>query len=242
MIGSNRQEVDPPGLYPPFPVPEVRRAPILQATWCSLGRYLVMLVQRTPLASLSGVRDTRQRSLQILNGMLVSGHNDPRTPAVLNRLIAAYPERMLQRIADTGFVFRIESASAPIGPSAKTRSIVGAQFAKNLVLPPSVGGVTDLAWGEIVVGGLRNADEAMLSSDAVHEFAHALDYALGRNGSYLSDEPEFQALYVHTRQAHATNPNGVPHFLSPFFAPDSREFFAESALTLRSARGMPSWC
>lgn len=166
--------------------------------------------------------------------MLVKGHADPRTGAVLDAVSSAYPLWALQRVADAGFVFRIESPNGPLGPSERTQALVGERFARNLWLPEGVGGIADLAWGEITVGGPRNAEPPILQSDAIHEFGHGLDYALGVDGAYRSDEPDVQALFQAVRQAHASDPHGTPRFLSPFFGVDSREFVAESLTTHRA--------
>jgi hypothetical protein len=67
---------------------------------------------------------------------------------------------------------------------------------------------------------------ATAATFAVHEFAHALAYALGSEGVPFSASAEWRQLFQETKNA---DPEKGPRFPTPYAATDEEEFFAEAA-------------
>jgi len=170
------------------------------------------------------------RSKPIVDAMLQDSQVPGGAEHITAHLAETFPADALQLLGKADVKLNVLTVEGAKDASSREIGMLGEKAAQAFTSKGdewSPGNYSDV-FGEVRIGVDPNSSEDTTNTVARHEMAHALDHVLGDGGDFLSNQPEFRAIYDET-QAATDAGEGSPAFPTDYSGTDPQELFAESA-------------
>jgi hypothetical protein len=228
------QRVDPLGWSPDASAASriLRRGPETFDAFLDGAAQAVILAERThPLPRAIARQLDEKHALAQLDRLAGEAIDVLLNKSVRHDLATTVPAPSLVLLERAGIRIHVTvGAEALDGPFRRVRQVLGDELAAQWSPhnPLAVGEFGFLV-GELKLHGLLGQSTGHAIGTARHELCHAIDHALGKDGLFASDEPDFRDIFEQTKRRAEQTDDLLAVFPTAYAATDNRELFAESA-------------
>jgi hypothetical protein len=210
----------------------MRRGPESFNAFLDSQAQVVVLAERSHALPRQVARHLdEQRASKIIDRLAGEAIDVMLHKAVKRDLARTVPTSALVLLERSGIRFHVTADAAELdGPHRRFRTILGDDLAEWMSpRQENAIGVYSGLVGELKMFAMLNKSTGHAIGTARHELCHAIDHALGKGGSFLSDEPEFERLYQAARERAEEAEDVYVSFPTLYASSSARELFAEAA-------------